>query len=185
MTVICILGLIFNTTVAGVASSRLIWAVARDGVLPGSKWISAVSSNQEPRNAVITMHVVAALILCTILPSGVAFSSLVSAAAVPTITAYALICFGRTFITPHKFHNARWSLGKWSRPLAFVAFIWNTYLTAVLVSPLEFPVSGENFNYSPVSSCRLQSCSFCLFVCPGHSWRHHYSRFAQLVLYPC
>jgi hypothetical protein len=38
------------------------------------------------------MLVTAALLLCTILPSPVAFSSLVSAAGVPTITAYALIC---------------------------------------------------------------------------------------------
>lgn len=90
MNVICILGLLFNTTVSGVASSRLIWAVARDGVLPGSKWISAVSSKREPRNAIIVMHVVAALLLCTILASPTAFTALVSAAGVPTITAYAL-----------------------------------------------------------------------------------------------
>lgn len=101
------------------------------------------------------MHVVAALILLTILPSGEAFSSLVSAAAVPTITGYALISFGRTFITPNQFKNARWSLGRWGTPLAFVAFVWNTYLAAVLVSPLEFPVTGANFNYSPVSSSRF------------------------------
>jgi amino acid transporter len=91
MNVICILGLVLNTTIAGVASSRLIWAVARDGVLPGSQWISQVSNKKEPRNAVIVMLVVAALLLLTILPSPVAFTSLVSAAGVPTITAYALI----------------------------------------------------------------------------------------------
>ncbi len=111
MVIVCILGLIFvrlpssqllslsltishtqNTTVAGVAASRLIWAVARDGVLPFSGWISTVSDKKEPRNAITVMLIVAALILCTILPSPVAFTSLVSAAAVPSITAYALIC---------------------------------------------------------------------------------------------
>lgn len=146
MNVVCILGLIFNTTVAGVASSRLIWAVARDGVLPMSGWISKVSGNKEPRNAVITMHAVAALLLCTILPSGEAFASLVSAAAVPTITAYALICFGRAFITPNEFKHARWSLGRWSWPMSVISFVWNTYLAGVLLSPIEFPVTGENFN---------------------------------------
>jgi amino acid transporter len=150
MNIVCILGLFFNTTVSGVASSRLIWAVARDGVLPFSGWISAVSVNKEPRNAVTVMLVVAALLLCTILPSATAFTSLVSAAGVPTITAYALICFGRTFLTPGEFKNAPWSLGRWSRPLNFIALIWNLYLAAVLFSPLEFPVVGANFNYSPV-----------------------------------
>ncbi|KIW06077.1 uncharacterized protein PV09_03248 [Verruconis gallopava] len=150
MCVICIIALVLNMTVSGVASSRLIWAVARDGVLPFSGWISKVDSQKQPRNAITVMLVVSALLLCTILPSPVAFTSLVSAAGVPTITAYALISFGRAFITPHKFKHAKWSLGKWSRPLNVIAFVWNTYLAAVLFSPLYFPVSGSTFNYSPV-----------------------------------
>jgi amino acid transporter len=92
MVVICIFGLVFNTTIAAVASSRLIWAVARDGVLPLSGWIAQVDKNRNPKNAVTVILIVASLLLCTILPSPVAFTSLVSAAAVPTITAYALIC---------------------------------------------------------------------------------------------
>lgn len=169
MNVVCIIGLIFNTTVAGVASSRLIWAVARDGVLPFSGWISQVSEKKEPKNAIITMHAVAALLLCTILASPVAFTSLVSAAGVPTITAYALIAckksqflfhdintnispVGRCFITPHQFKHAKFSLGRWSRPLTFITLIWNLYLAAVLFSPLEFPVSGANFNCTLLSN---------------------------------
>ncbi|KAK3706499.1 hypothetical protein LTR37_012709 [Vermiconidia calcicola] len=150
MNVVCIIGLIFNTTIAGVASSRLIWAVARDGVLPFSGWISQVSKKKEPKNAIIVMHGFAALLLCTILASPVAFTSLVSAAGVPTITAYALVAFGRTFITPHKFKHAAFSLGRWSRPLTAIALVWNVYLAAVLFSPLFFPVTGASFNYSPV-----------------------------------
>jgi len=150
MNVVCILGLILNTSVAGVASSRLIWAVARDGVLPFSGWISKVSEKQEPKNAIMVMHAFSALLLCTILPSAVAFTSLVSAAGVPTITSYALIAFGRCFITPHSFKNAPWSLGKFSRPMNFVSFLWNTYLAAVLFSPLSFPVTVDYFNFSCV-----------------------------------
>ena len=150
MNIICIVGLIFNTTVAGVASSRLIWAVARDGVLPFSGWISQVSEKKEPKNAIIVMHAVAAVLLCTILPSPVAFTSLVSAAGVPTITAYALIAFGRSFLTPHQFRHASFSLGRWSRPFTLIALVWNLYLAAVLFSPLEFPVTASTFNYSPV-----------------------------------
>ena len=150
MNVVCILGLLLNTTVAAVAASRLVWAVARDGVLPFHTWISAVSADKQPLNAVTVVLGVSALLLCTILPSAVAFTSLVSAAAVPTVCAYALICFGRFFITPHDFKRARWSLGRWSRPMTLVAFVWNTYLAAVLFSPIYFPVDGANFNYSPV-----------------------------------
>lgn len=150
MNIVCIIGLIFNVTIAGVASSRLIWAIARDGVLPFSGWISQVSDKKEPKNAIIVMHAFSALLLCTILASPVAFESLVSAAGVPTITAYSLIAFGRSFITPHNFKHAAFSLGRWSRPLTFITFVWNLYLACVLFSPLSFPVTAETFNYSPV-----------------------------------
>ena len=56
-----------------------------------SGWISKVSADGQPRNAVKIIWLVGALLLCTILASPVAFTSLVSAAGVPTITAYALI----------------------------------------------------------------------------------------------
>lgn len=61
------------------------------------------------------------------------------------LTANVLIV-GRTFITPHKFKHARWSLGRFSRPLTFIAMIWNLYLACVLFSPLFFPVTAETFN---------------------------------------
>ena len=38
-----------------VAASRLIYAVARDGVLPMSKWIGQVDAARQPRNAVTVM----------------------------------------------------------------------------------------------------------------------------------
>jgi amino acid transporter len=91
MTTVAILGLLLNTSVAIIAASRLIFAIARDGVLPLSWWIARVSPDGQPRNAVKVIWIVAAALLCTILPSPVAFTSLVSAAGVPTITAYALI----------------------------------------------------------------------------------------------
>lgn len=126
-----------------------------------SGWISRVSNDGQPRNAVKVIWVVSAFLLCTILPSPVAFTSLVSAAGVPTITAYALIActllilnalmiVGRTFLTPGKFSNGRWSLGKWSRPLTFIAMVWNLYVASILFSPLFFPVTNQTFNYACV-----------------------------------
>lgn len=151
MVVVAVLGTILSTSVSGIAASRLIFAVARDGVLPFSGWISRVTPVGEPRNALVVMLAAASLLLCTILPSPVAFSSLVSAAAVPTVTAYALICFGRTFLTPGEFHRtASWNLGRWSWPMNLVGFLFNTYLAAVLFSPLYFPVTADSFNYSSV-----------------------------------
>ncbi|KAL7816860.1 amino acid/polyamine transporter I [Trichoderma aethiopicum] len=149
MNVICIVALWFNTAIAILAASRLVFAVARDGVLPWSSWVSRVSDGQ-PRNAVIVVWAVASLITCTILPSSVAFTSLVSAAGVPSAAAYGLICLGRLFFTPKTFPKPAWSLGHWSKPFQAVSVLWNGWVVAVLFSPYVFPVTGETLNYAPV-----------------------------------
>lgn len=93
---------------------------------------------------------IAAFVTCTILPSSVAFTSLISAAGVPSAAAYGLICLGRFFFTPKQFPKPAWSLGRWSRPFQFVGIFWNAWVVAVLFSPYFFPVNGDTLNYAPV-----------------------------------
>lgn len=135
-----------NTTIAIVAASRLVFAVARDGVLPFSSWVSRVSPSGQPYNAIKVVWGVAALVTCTILPSNVAFTSLVSAAGVPSAAAYGLICFGRVFLTPKKFPKPRWSLGVLSKPFQIIGIFWNGWVVAILFSPYIFPVTGQTLN---------------------------------------
>lgn len=104
----------------------------------------------QPRNAIIVVWVVASIITCTILPSSVAFTSLVSAAGVPSAAAYGLICLGRLFLTPKTFPKPAWSLGRLSKPFQAIAVLWNGWVVAVLYSPYAFPVDGQTLNYAPV-----------------------------------
>lgn len=150
MTIIAVLGLIMNTSIAVVAASRLIFAVARDGVLPLSGWIGRVTDDGQPRNAVTVMFVFAAVLLCSIIPSQVAFTSLISAGAVPTIAAYGLIALLRLTMTPNHFQSSRFSLGRFAKPFYLAAAIFNGIVFAVDISPFDFPVTAETFNFSCV-----------------------------------
>lgn len=47
-----------NTSLAITAASRLVFAIARDGILPGSKWIGKVDADGQPKNAVIFIGIV-------------------------------------------------------------------------------------------------------------------------------
>ncbi|KAI1076102.1 amino acid/polyamine transporter I [Whalleya microplaca] len=149
MNIICVVALWFNTAIAILAASRLVFAVARDGVLPYSGWVAKVVDGQ-PRNAIIVVWVVASIITCTILPSSVAFTSLVSAAGVPSAAAYGLICLGRLLLTPKTFPKPAWSLGRLSKPFQAIAVLWNGWVVAVLFSPYQFPVAADTLNYAPV-----------------------------------
>ncbi|RAL61850.1 hypothetical protein DID88_002913 [Monilinia fructigena] len=113
-------------------------------------WVSRVSAEGQPRNAVLVIWGCASLVTCTILPSAVAFTSLISAAGVPSAAAYGLISFGRFFLTPNTFPQPRWSLGKLSRPFHFISIFWNGWVVAILFSPYEFPVTGATLNYAPI-----------------------------------
>ncbi|KAL2220354.1 amino acid permease [Thermoascus aurantiacus ATCC 26904] len=171
MNIVCIVALWFNTAIAIVAASRLVFAVARDGVLPFSGWVSRVSEHGQPRNAVIVVWAVAALVTCTILPSMVAFTSLISAAGVPSAAAYGLICLCRLVLTPKRFPKPRWSLGRWSKPFQFIGVFWNAWVVAVLFSPYEFPVSGETLNYAPIIMAGVTIFALISYwVTPEEAW---------------
>ncbi|KAL1888285.1 hypothetical protein Sste5346_009677 [Sporothrix stenoceras] len=149
MNVVCIIALWFNTAIAVLAASRLVFAVARDGVLPYSSWVARVDGDQ-PRNAVFVVWAVSAIVTCTILPSAVAFTSLVSMAGVPSAAAYGLIALGRLLLTPKTFPKPAWSLGRLSKPFQIITVLYNTWVVAVLFSPYEFPVTASTLNYAPV-----------------------------------
>ncbi|KAH7105295.1 gamma-aminobutyric acid transporter [Auriculariales sp. MPI-PUGE-AT-0066] len=150
MTILAVLGLILNTSIAIVAASRLIFAVARDGVLPGSGWIGQVSAARQPRNAVTVMFVFGAILLCSILPSQVAFYSLTSAGGVPTTAAYALIAILRLTMTPNDFKHSKFALGRWAKPFYVCTAAFCLLVVAVQVSPYYFPVTAESFNFAVV-----------------------------------
>lgn len=113
------------------AASRLIFAVARDGVLPLSHWIGQVDHQGQPRNAVTVMYVFGAAILCTILPSQVAFYSLISAGGVPTIAAYGLIGLLRLTRTPNDFRSSYFYLGRFRKVLYALVVVWCALIVAV------------------------------------------------------
>ena len=123
-----------------------MFAIGRDGVLPASAWVSRVSAEGQPQNAVLVVWVVAAIITCTILPSAVAFTSLVSAAGVPSAAAYGLISLGRLVLTPNEPLEAKWSLGRLSKPFQAISVLWNGWVVAVLFSPYVFPVDASTLN---------------------------------------
>ena len=149
MTIVATVGLLINTSLAVTAASRLIFAIARDGILPGSKWIGKVDQNGQPRNAILFIGFIAGILLCTILPSAVAFTSLISCGGVPTIAAYALIPVLRLLFTRGEFANAKWSNGRLSVPFCFIAAAFNRGSLSCLVWAVSAKTHLPTFHSLP------------------------------------
>lgn len=88
------------------------------------------------------IYVFAATILCTILPSQVAFTSLVSAGGVPTIAAYGLIAVLRLVCTPDNFKSSYFYLGRLAKPFYVSAAIFNALIVAVCFFRIVIDVPG-------------------------------------------
>ncbi|KIO21277.1 hypothetical protein M407DRAFT_29106 [Tulasnella calospora MUT 4182] len=171
MTILAALGLIMNTSIAIVAASRLIFAVARDGVLPLSWWIGRVSKDGQPRNAVTVMYVFGSALLCVILASNVAFTSLVSAGGVPTIAAYGLIGLLRLTMTPNSFRSTKFKLGVFRRPMYAATAFFQAIVFSVMISPFFFPVTAESFNFASVILGAVTIFAIIMyFVTPEDKW---------------
>ena len=95
------------------------------------------------------MFVFAAVLLFSIIPSQVAFTSLISAGGVPTIAAYALIAALRFTCTPHAFKTSHFYLGRWAKPMYLATVLFNLLVFAVrhlarFTSPSSRTVTSYN-----------------------------------------
>lgn len=107
-----------------------------------SDWLSQVDASGQPRHAVTLVYLFGAAILCAILPSQVAFTSLVSAGGIPTIAAYGLIALLRLTMTPNGFKKSYFYLGKYRRIFYVVAALFNALVFAVSFLPKISPPVG-------------------------------------------
>ena len=130
-----------------VAASRLIFAVARDGVLPLSSWICRLDNDKQPRNAVTVMYTLAALLLRAILPSQVAFTSLTSAGGVFVSAGYGLVALLRLFMTPDGFKWSKYRIGPLAKYCYAAAAFFNAIFFTVEISPFFFPVNADTFKF--------------------------------------
>src|SRR5262249_51042121 len=120
------------------SNSRMLFAFARDGGLPGSRFVAQVSPRfQSPHVAVWTSATAA-------LAVGLWADAYTVMTALSTLALYA--SYGMPIAASLRAAPRRgpWSLGRWSRPIRVLAVAWIVALTAILVLPPN-QVAGYGF----------------------------------------
>ena len=123
------------------SAGRMLYAFSRDDGLPGAGWLKKVSHKyRTPANALTGIVVVSWLFTMAagIVGGGTA---IVIVTAVSTIFLYAAygICIYLGVTTMEWLDERVWSLGRWSKPIAWVAIFW----VVVLMVLFSFPTSGN------------------------------------------
>jgi amino acid transporter len=123
------------------AAGRMLFAFARDDGVPASGWLKKVSHRfRTPANALTGIVVVAWVfsVAAGVVGGGTA---IVIVTAISTIFLYAAYgaCIYLGATTTEWLSLRVWSLGRWSKPVAWVAIFW----VIVLMILFSFPTSGN------------------------------------------
>jgi amino acid transporter len=121
------------------ASSRLIFSLSRDRMLPASKALATVSSTTgSPSGALLVAAGLSiALVVIGSTIASQAMSLIVGMASVGYYAVYALTILGAILAANRGLLKSRSSfdLGAWAGPIRIVAFVWSLLVIAVLTIP--------------------------------------------------
>jgi amino acid transporter len=123
------------------AAGRMLFAFARDDGVPASGWLKKVSHRyRTPANALTGIVVVAWVftVLAGIVGGGTAIVIVTAISTIFLYAAYGVVIYLGTTTQEWLSHRV-WSLGRWSKPVAWVAIFW----VVVLMILFSWPTSGN------------------------------------------
>lgn len=133
------------------ANSRMIYAFSRDGALPASRfWHRINPRTRTPTNSIWLAAVGAFLLGLPYLYSPTAYFAVTSIAVIGLYIAYIIPIFLR-LRAGDRFQPGPWHLGRWSRPIGWLAVAWVVFICVLFVLPQFSPINVDTFNYAPVA----------------------------------
>ncbi|KAF8645298.1 hypothetical protein AX16_007925, partial [Volvariella volvacea WC 439] len=151
LMVIVIGAMYFCGTFSITSNSRMMFAFARDGGIPGHKFFSKV--NKRWRSPIRTVWLACTLSFILGLPSlgsSVAFAAATSIATIGLYISYA-IPIALRIINHQSFTRGPFHLGRFSFLVAVTAVLWVGFISTAFVLPQVNPVDSQTLNYAIVA----------------------------------
>ena len=120
------LGFLNSLLALQTAVSRVVFSFARDGMTPGARHLSAVTTkNRLPANAVIGVAIVGALVLVVNIGTTRVFQTLISFVAAGFYIAFAFPVLAALYLHLKGRHQkGQFNIGRWSLLVTFLAACW-------------------------------------------------------------
>lgn len=136
------------------ATSRDLFAFARDRGVPRSTWLSTIDKRTSmPTNACICTCVMSSCLALIYIGSDVAFYAMTSLFLVALLQCYCLsigCMLWRRIFKPDTLPPARYSLGRWGILINAVAVFYSFWCFFWAFWPQQQPVTATGFNWSSV-----------------------------------
>ncbi|KGQ03358.1 putative amino-acid permease C15C4.04c [Beauveria bassiana D1-5] len=161
--------LAFATISVMTTSSRMIFAFARDGGLPASKFLARVHPRLGlPLNALLLTSVVVAIFGVINIASTNAFNAIISAAVVTLDLSYAMPIAVNCLQGRKTLPDRDWKLPMWlGWTCDIIALSYITITTVLFVFPPQRHVTGSNMNYCIVAFAIILAISIFQWIVDG------------------
>ncbi|KAK3683144.1 hypothetical protein LTR37_020531 [Vermiconidia calcicola] len=149
---IIILGILCGTSCV-TASSRCVWAFARDGAIPGWQKLGIASVNEKlgiPLNAMMASMVVQILLGLISIGSTAAFNAFNGAGVIFLTLSYVTPVAISFFNGRNKLTHAKWHLGAFGWFCNAVSIAYCAFAIPLFSMPAGLPVSSVSMNYASV-----------------------------------
>ncbi|KAJ6709317.1 AMINO-ACID PERMEASE BAT1 [Salix koriyanagi] len=134
------------------SAARVVYALSRDNGIPFSPiWRRIHPKYKVPTNAVWLCAAISIILGLPILKLDVVFTAIISINTIGWVGGYAIPVFARLVMAEKNFKPGPFYLGRASRPICLVAFLWICYTCSAFLLPTLYPIQLKTFNYAPIA----------------------------------
>jgi amino acid transporter len=154
MTGMLIINLFFAGFSSMTVTTRIGFAMARDGGFPGSKILYKVSEKNKTPDRIIVLVFLIDVLLCLLpLISKTAFEAITGVSAIGYQISYAIPILLRLTVSKDTFIRSSFDLGRFSLVIGWISVVWLFITSLFFLLPLKFDENlqqtWEDFNYTP------------------------------------
>jgi len=170
LMVIVIGCMFFCGTFSITSNSRMMYAFARDGGIPGHRWFNYVSPQwKSPIRTVWLACTLSFILGLPSLGSSVAFAAATSIATIGLYISYGIPIALRV-IYRGKFQRGPFHLKAFSYPVAITAILWICFISIAFILPQVNPVNSQTLNYSIVAVGVVVAYSLGFWLLSARKW---------------
>ncbi|MFG1604321.1 amino acid permease [Actinoplanes sp. NPDC049265] len=167
---ICMVAQWFCGMASVTANSRMSYAFARDGALPGSRlWKQVNPRTGTPTNSIWLCVTLSTILVVPSLVNTTAYLAATSVAVIGLYIAYVGPVFLRRMLG-NEFQVGPWNLGKWSAPVGWIAIVWVVIICVLFILPTAAPITASNFNYTIIAVAAVVAFATIWWFASARKW---------------
>ncbi|MEV6849739.1 amino acid permease [Actinoplanes sp. NPDC051411] len=169
LLLICMVAQWFCGMASVTANSRMSYAFARDGALPGSRiWKQVNPRTGTPTNSIWLCVAISIILVLPSLWNTTAYLAATSIAVIGLYIAYVAPVLLRR-LNPD-FQPGPWNLGRWSPVVGWLSIVWVVVICVLFVLPTAGPVTAGNFNYTIVAVAIVVGAAAIWWFASARKW---------------